>query len=301
MEMTYLIDNSEREHEILERFHEFLNNIGTFLFSMGISPLYSWYLIEIKINRLVSSIEGDVDILAGRLEADDKEKFAALLDEAVKKYPDAHPSVRERLASIDLAWNGGLKWTPSLDYLVGIEAKCCYLLSNAPEITEKYIKSKKNSKDKGREIRKQVRKLLKMGFDKVGLFEFIANPPSDGVGSQPWFKASGIAHMSLQTMHDIFEKRLPENSPAGIGACSIGGIVGREETGSGAYSDIIFRQAQTNPHLSEKDVKDNRQEMEQNLTRILKSLPQPRVLPAVFVCDRKTHRISFVNQDIIRY
>lgn len=300
MEINYLVENKKREHEILERLDQFLINIADFLISLGISPAYSWYLIEIQTEQLVPSVIGEVDILAGKLEAADPKQFEEILSKFNKENPDTHPSRNYQYAVIDLAWNGGLKWIPSLDYLVGIEVKCCYLPQDATEITEAKMKSRKASPSDIKGIRKQVDKLLNLGFDKVGLFEFIVTPPSDGIGSQPWFRASGIARDSLQAMTNILEGRLPENSPAAHGACSFGGVLGREEWGSGASSNIIFREAQSNPHLLKEEIKNNRREMEGNLAQILQTLPQPRVTPAIFFCDQKTKEIRFVNEGVIR-
>ena len=120
------------------------------------------------------------------------------------------------------------------------------------------------------------------------------------IGSQPWFRASGIARDSLQAMTDILKRRLPENSPAAHGACSFGGVLGREERGSGASSKVILREAQSNPHLFKEEIKNNRREMEANLAQILQTLSQPRVTPAIFFCDKKTKEIRFVNEGVIR-
>lgn len=301
MPVKYLIEDREIEHNILERFDVFLDKFSDFLISLDISPGYSWYLIEIQMNRLVPSMTGDVDILAGRLEASDPKQFEELLEKWNRESPDAHPSHSYRFAAIDLAWKGGLKWIPSLDYLVGIEVKCCYLPPTASEFAEDEMKSTKSSPQAIKDIRQQVDKLSKMGFDKVGLFEFVANPPADGTGNQPWNRASRVCGGSMDAMKNIFEKRLPENSFVGHGASSLSGVLGREEHHSGVYENIILRQAQNNPLLSKKeDVKVNRQKMEHNLARILQGLPNPRNTPAIFVCDKATHQIHFANDGKFR-
>lgn len=166
--------------------------------------------------------------------------------------PKMHPWTVEHLTAMDLAWKGGLKWIPSLEYLVGIEVKCCYLPWDASDISEDDMKSKKSSPSDVKGIRTQINKLLNIGFNKVGLFEFIANPPADGVGSRLWSIASGIASMSADAMNGIFNKRLSEDSPVGHGICSLSGILGKDECGSGAYSYPISRQAQENPLLEQE-------------------------------------------------
>jgi len=298
--VKYLIETPEIEHNILERFDHFLDNFSDFLISLSISPGYSWYLIEIQTDWLVSSITGDVDILAGRLEPVDPKQFEELLEKWKKESPNAHPSLQYRLAALDLAWNGKLKWIPSLNYIVGIEVKCCYLPPSVYNIAEDEMKSTKSSGKAINGIRKQVNKLSKMGFDKVGLFEFVANPPADGIGSQPWNIASHICGSSLDAVKNIFGRRFLRESFVGHGACSVSGVLDREEHHSGVYDNVILRQAQSNPLLSEKDVKAHRQEMEKNLARILQELPNPKNTPAIFVCDKNTHQIHFANDGVFR-
>lgn len=301
MKGIYLTEIEECEHEILGRFHEFIDNISNFLNSLGISPQYSWYLIEIQMNKLIPSFRGDVDILAGKLEPADPKKFESLLEKINRENPETPPAGNFRLAAITSVLNGDLKWIPSLDYLVGIEVKCCRLPLTATKIEEDEIKSTKSSPRAVEHINKQVERLQKMGFDKVGLFEFIANPPADGIGNQPWFRASSIAGSSLKAMESIFNKRLSENSSVGHGACSISGINGRVESGSGAFTDIIFQQAKENPYLFKNEIKANRQKMEENLTKIFQEIPRPQVIPAIFVQDRSTHRIYLVSEGILRF
>ena len=56
MPIKYLTEVDRREHLILKKFDCFLNNFSKFLVSLDISPGYSWYLIEIQMDRLVPSI-----------------------------------------------------------------------------------------------------------------------------------------------------------------------------------------------------------------------------------------------------
>ena len=120
------------------------------------------------MNKLIPSSKGDVDIFAGKLEPADPKKFESLLHKINKENPNAHPTRNFRLAAITSVLNGDLKWIPSLDYLVGIEVKCCRLPLTAPKIEEGEIKSAKSSSQAVKHINKQVERLQKMGFNKVG-------------------------------------------------------------------------------------------------------------------------------------
>lgn len=301
MEKKYLVENPEREHEILERFDQFLDHISPFLLTFGIRPMYSWYLIEIQMEKLVAGMKGEVDILIGEFEPASPELYERSLNKIRALDSEMNPHRLHHLAAIDLAWQGGLKWIPSLNYLVGIEVKCCYLPWGAPEISEDEMRSRKASKSDVKGIRKQVDKLLTLGFNKVGLFEFVANPPSDGIGNQPWNAAARTVGRSMDAMNKIFSERLPEDSPVGHGASSFGGVFGREEHHSGVYEYPIFRVARNNSRLAqEESVKANRRELERNLSQILQEMSPPRSTPAVFVRDRKTGEIRFVNEGITR-
>ena len=283
-EPKYLLDKKHKEREILERFDQFLDIFSPFLESLGIPPRYSWYLIQFEMEQFVSGMRGDVDILAGKLEPASQELYEQSLNRAREMDPDINPYTLHHLAVIDLAWKGNLKWIPSLDYLIGIEVKCSYRPWDAPAKIEEYdMRSRKSSPSKKRGIRGEVEKLLKMGFDKVGLFDFIVNPPANGVGSQPWNIASHISGQSMDAMNKILEQRLPEDSPAAHGASSFSGIYGKEEHHAGAYDYPIFRKAQINPFLKNEEVKSNRQEMERNLSILLQSFPRPRSTPAIFI------------------
>lgn len=284
MEPTYLLNVEHKEREVLGRFDRFLDIFSPFLESLGIAPRYSWYLIQFEMKQFVSDMLGDVDILAGKLEPASQELYEQSLNRAREMGPDVNPYTLHHLASIDLAWKGNLKWIPSLNYLIGIEVKCSYRPWDAPAKVEKDdMKSRKSSPNKKKEIRKEVDKLLKMGFNKVGLFDFIANPPADGIGSQPWNVAAHISGQSMDAMNEILYQRLPDDSPAGHGASSFSGIYGKEEHHAGAYDYPIFRQAQVNSLLENEEIKSNRQEMEKNLSKLLQTFPCPRSTPAIFI------------------
>src|SRR6266540_3356642 len=59
------------------------------------------------------------------------------------------------VGDVDLL-GGRLEWTPSLDHLVAVEAKCAYLPANALEISEGALRSTKQSRAKIRHVRRQV-------------------------------------------------------------------------------------------------------------------------------------------------
>jgi hypothetical protein len=261
----YLVEIPEREREAVRRLLELPGIAWQFFDSHGLNPSLSWCIQRVRHDRLVESFKGDVDILMGRL---------------------------------DLNESGGIKWPPSTDYLVGIEAKCAYLHPDANEITEDAIKSKKSSEQEIRKTQRQVKELLQMGFDKVTLLDMIANPPAFGIDSRAWFVALETAETSMKEMLPTLQKRLPDNSPAGHWVWSIGSVIGGDETMRGAGAPIELRRACENPFLrKDSKTRSRRQEMQHNLHGILARLPPPCRLPAVFIdCGActKVHRTGNV-------
>jgi hypothetical protein len=293
----YLVELEHAEHNILSRLHEFILNISDFMVSLGIYPRHSWYLIELPLQRLVPSIKGEIDILAGNFEFADPGELEGRIKSFSEENPDTPPGYHFNYCAGKLAYDGGLKWPPSLDYLVGIEVKFSYLPLTAPRISSDEFKARKDSPQKIKKIRLELEKLLQAGFNKVGLFEFLANPPADGIGSEPWLIAGRIASKAVKEMEGIYVSRIAKGSPVGHGSCSISGINGRDECASGAISPRVFRHAQDNPWLLDEETRSNRHVMEQHLTEVLCALPHPRTLPAVFIYDKKTREIRYANEN----
>src|SRR4051794_12316618 len=140
----------------------------------------------------------------------------------------------------------------------------------AVDISVDEIKSAKGSKEQIRKIRLSVGKLLKIGLNKVGLFELIATPPADGTGSRPWAIAAHIAGKTLEAMGEAFAQRLPSNSPVGHGVAAVGGINGRQEFASGSVAYDTLREPKENPFLHDPVTKNSREELERNLYRIMR-------------------------------
>jgi hypothetical protein len=224
---------------------------------------------------------GDIDILAGRLNWGEPKKFESLLSDEKKNNPESHPSWQHYLAALRLAELGGIKWPPSTDYLIGIEAKCAHLhLTRGKDI----IKSSKSSPQKIHKIQSQIENLLEMGFNKVALLDIIANPPAySQLDGQAWPIALNRAIMSKEKFEPILKKRLQANSPAGHYVWSVGSVQGGDESMRGAGAPIQLKMAQENPLLQgNSETQSLRREMENRLSTVFSNFPQPRRFPVVF-------------------
>jgi hypothetical protein len=281
--MGYLVESSECEHEVIRKLEAMLGMLRSFFKSLNLNPYYCWFLLEIEMSDLVKSFKGDVDILIGRLNVKSPEAFKTALAKYTKEMSDAHPTWPDYFAALKVAESGGIEWPPRTDYLVGIETKCSYLDPEAKEISEDTIKSKKSSWQAVRKIRLTVERLIDMGFDKVALLEFIANPPASGINGQAWMRASGIAHKSEKAMASVFKGRLPEDSLAGHWVCSIGAVDGGDETMRGSGGSTEYRKIKDNSFAQSSETGGRRQEVERNLRTMLERLPAPRSFPVLFI------------------
>ena len=284
----YLVDLGEREREAVERLVS-LPAIGeNFFWSLGLASGFSWYLLRIRADRLVVSIAGDVDLLAGRLEWTDPARFQVMVAQEAQAHPEAHPSWHERFAAWSLAGDGGIRWPPSVHHLIAVEAKCAYLPPDAAEISEEALRSKKQSPAKIRRVWQQVQQLVLMGFDRVALLDIIANPPGQGLDGQAWLVGSSIAGRTLEAMRPVLEHRLPSSSFIGHYVWSPAAVAGADERWRGGGAPLERRPATENQLLSnDVTVRSRRQQMERNLERILGDIPRPLGFPVMLVdCER---------------
>jgi len=294
-------DALERESLVIRRLLVRAHDLYPIMGSLGL-PFLSWYIVDIKQQQLIESLEGDVDILAGKLAWNDIEQAEALLT----NIRDEAPRLPQYLCEEILVANGYLKWPPPTNYLAGVEAKCAFNKNpKASEITPDDIKAGKNSPEKQRGIGKEIDKLLGMGFNKVALFDFIANPPmTSHIDGQAWLSAGVMAAISAEAMSQkkmhsnssehtegVLQGRLPIDSPAGHWLIPTGAVDGADERYRGAGVPRERRRANDNPFLHTPEVMKRREEMEKSLAAILGRFPLPRSLPVVFVCCRFSGKI----------
>jgi hypothetical protein len=219
-----------------------------------------------QMRRLSASFEGDVDLLGGRLEWAHSEEL-----------------------------QGDIKWPPSMNYLVAIDAKCAYQDPDAAVISPETLKSTKASPQKTKRIRQNIDQLIDMGFDRVALLDLIANPPVGGPGSGGWLNALAVAGLSMEAMAPVLKGRLPSETRAGRFVLSIGAVEGGLEDKRGAISTRMLREARL---AATGEVQIYRKEVEDNLLKVLADLPRPKV-----VCDRDRlddSYVSFVFDDCVK-
>jgi hypothetical protein len=285
MPYGYLVAMREREHEACRRFVQ-LPFLSDGLFgSLGLQSSFSWFILQIRKEHLVPSLRGDVDVLAGPLSWSDPGAFDSLLSEERANAPaDRHDWWKCYMAALRLAREGGIKWPPSTDHLIGVEAKCARLDPGTAPILTPTLKSTKSSAKQTAKIRGQVDRLLEMGFNHVALLDLIANPPVSGPDGGAWISAVGIAATSAEAMRTMLEQRLQRECEAAHWVWSIGSVAGGDESHRGAGAPIEVRSSRGNSRLGNAvATRLMREEMEQHLEAMLSKFPTPLVFPAIFV------------------
>lgn len=252
--------------------------IDELLAPLSIHPELWWAITKVSHERLVREFSGDADIVLGRLTLDDPTLLQPMMTHCRERYPGAHPGMYGYFAAAELAASGCLKWPPSLDYLVAIEAKCF-----GYDREEQAITSKKSSFSKANRIRRQVDLLAEMGFDRTVLLDFIPNPPATGVRGHAWLEASERAQLSIDAVGSILAQRLTIESSAGHVVVSWGAVAGGDETVRGAGAPQWLREPRENSALADAAVRERRQELEHNLREILATFPRPRRFPALLL------------------
>lgn len=271
------VDPQKREHIAILRSVRW----GLSLFGLDSLDLRrsSWYIIEIKHGDLISRLDngGDVDILSGNFH---------LVEDV---------------------------WRPSTSHLVGIEAKCAINRNaDSGEIDPDGIRATHSSPSDQKNINNQVRELLEMGFNRVGYFDFIGNPPQDGEGSFPWSAASVVSNLATEAllqkeMHSNFRERpdkviprFEEDLPVGHWIISIGSVAKDDERFSGAEQTRLIKPAIENPRLQDHNIRENRMEMEESLLSIFQRLsihsssPYPP-LPIILVFCQVCHEFHYYS------
>lgn len=260
---------------------------------LGFNPPCSWALIEVEMKDLGVSLKGYVDILIGHTTWSNPKQFDDALNEHMELLSSADPDALIHLvnpanmAADMVAWNGGVQWPPSTDYLAGIEVKCSRLDINVnpykAKIDEDDMKSTKSSRQKTEKIRLEIDKLLRLGLDKIALLDLIANPPADGINIGAWSNASMIASKTEKAMSKVFGNRLLPNSAAGHWVYSLGAVAGGNEAMRGAGYPNQYRAPQQNSFAANSDISNERQSLEQSVTTIFNRVPNPYSLPALHI------------------
>jgi hypothetical protein len=132
----YLVEDRVREHRAMRML--FADELGNMLFPLlGLNGV-CWFVLRLQMRRLSPSFEGDIDLLGGKLELEHPEEFQARFEEDLRKNNRWIPELTAR----SLAYEGGIKWPPSTNYLVAVEAKCAYQDPGAAVVSPETLKSR---------------------------------------------------------------------------------------------------------------------------------------------------------------
>lgn len=266
--------------------------------SLGLQPSFSWFILRLKMDRLVRTMHGDVDILAGPLNWTDPRQFTTFVDRERADHPDWHVAWNHELAARKAAREGGIQWPPFFGHLIGVEAKCAYLPRSAPQVTANSLKSTKSQLGQIRKIRNEVAKLLELGLDHVLLLDIIANPPVSGPDGGAWISALAVADTSAEAMRTVLTTRLPYDSEAAHWVWSLGSVAGGDESRRGAGAPVVLRTSKGNSRLAiSVTTQAKRKDVEQRLRAILSTFDRPTVFPALFLDCQRCTKIHSIPSD----
>lgn len=295
----YLVEDQQRERQAARILLDLSPTAAQLFNPLGLNPGFSWFVLNLRKERLNSLAIGDVDILAGPLEWTNPSDFEDLLRRQTEEHGGrAHPSWIELMTALRLANAEGIKWPPSTAWLVAVEAKCAYLNPQAESISRASLKSTKASPRKVKHMREQIKGLFELGFNRVTLLDIVANPPVSGPDGQAWLTAAALAAKSTREFSQDLKQRLPSDSPAGHYVWSIGAVLGGHEGRRGSTSVEEMRAPRDNPLLSkDPKVKGRRLEVEANLNKIFERLPKPLNLRVQFSDCQSCGKIHGVGSE----
>lgn len=166
----YEID--DREHEGIKRLISQRFLLENLFSELKLQNSY-WAILQLQLHHFDKNEQGDIDILLGNWEL-----------------------------------NSDGTWMPSFNYLVGLEAKCCYYSQEENSFKGKSLKN--NSPKDTQKRTKQLLRLKNLGLNKVGLVDLIAiqsnNDAANGPG-QDWLLAGSNAKHCL----DAFNTEILKN------------------------------------------------------------------------------------------
>jgi len=295
---SYIIDQRRRESAATSHLLELMPISERLLEPLGLSR-FCWAILELQIQRLKPDVIGEIDILAGPLQWTDSDAFGRELCEQTSRWPNAHPTIPEFFAAKITAEQGGIRWPPSIEHLVGIEVKCAYNEQGT-------IKSDKTSPEKIKGLRKQLARDLQLGLDRVALVDIIAHHPTDGEDGLAWLAAGAHAQTSITAMAAALTGRLanplpdgrftPEPSLLSVGhfVWSIGSVAGGNETMRGAGAPILLRQAEANAPGERTDLK-------RRIHCLLAANPAPRCWPILLKDCTLCQQLHALNESCASY
>jgi hypothetical protein len=244
---------------------------------------FSWYIMELRLSTLGLDEPGEIDIIGSLLAPTNTDAYHTLYQEEARRHPDWEPNAIDCLATKDFVDQGGIAWPPRTDILIGIEVKCAYERDGR-------IKSAKTSPEKIRKLHEQLRRDLDLGLDFVGLLDIVANQPATGQGSDAWLNAMRTSCTSFDLLQQLLNGRIPQDSPVGHWAWSVGAVADGDETIRGAGGPRLLRRPTRNPHTPK------RPRVEQLLATLLATLPRPRTWPVLIKDCKDCKRVHYFQE-----
>ena len=215
---------------------------------------------------LDSSLQGDVDFLAGPLELEVNEtEWRDRLDAECRRHHIGVPrSLVIQRCTLKAAEDGLLLWPPRLNRLAACEVKASWFDAEARTWHASHRRE-------GSRVKGQLKLLLRFGLDRVGFLHLGATKPRVVESINPWFLAGHDAEVARKALPFVFApEELPE---CGYFQAVIGSVPFACEDRSGAGGSLMIQQQSQALALPVQNWREG-------LLKRLAELPRPRSLEA---------------------
>jgi hypothetical protein len=212
--------------------------------------------------------DGDIDVLVGRLASEPAITKMLKQDRRRAAFFDAAQGIRFHDRD-----EGQLKF--DLSYLVGMEVKCAYIGEEVVDgMRHPKLKSTKPGPGKQLKHERQLRKLLKLGLDKVCLLDVVGGIPSAGAGSK------SVVDREHERLTDGFASCLP----VGHIGLTLGPVSGYSEDMGGSYDFHPIQEAPDNPCMADSAVIAQRQLLTKYLSGIFQDANLRKIPVVLDLC-----------------
>jgi len=270
--MTFHLHDAgqEREQNAVRTLLRVPSIADDFFSSLGIGYPFCWLACHFEL-RPALGMDGEIDLIGGPLQLRDGKLVQNKFSELRAEFPDWPDSVLRELALKFHVEDGGVVWPPTLDQIVAVEAKACYVKGPHSATTRADYKSTKLTQIKL--IAKQIDRSRRLGFDAVSFLDLIAVPPQGGNGIEAWANAAFHAADAVKNSDFITSTRLGEDRHTGHWVMVFGAVGHKEESFAGSPQKKLLQVQKSNPLRNDPSVKESRVRLNTALARWLTERP----------------------------
>jgi hypothetical protein len=211
------------------------HNAGDLLRELGINGPF-WCGLNLPRGEVLGpDNDGDLDLIGGPLEWKvEPEEWLDRTHAIARQFPPtAHHSIVQEWTARTAADEGRLKWPPSIDHLVAIEAVSSYY-----DVEAKLLKRTLAGREM-RRIEGQLGLLHRNGLDRFGMLHLIATKPGEPTATSPWFQSGHASGSGLDAVERLRDAVVPARpTRAGVFRAAMGAVGELSERTAGSESAL---------------------------------------------------------------